>query len=229
MASFAWNPGLSSDLCLCLLHFQCWQNCGVILPWSAGDISHSAWIQLSSSVNKVPIFVRSTNFADYIRMLFTVSLNKYIAFNKSDYVYVIDPVGYLPLSYSRSGKWSKSWSGVVLDRSPKALYLEIKLLGYSPDSPNVAFVCPGLILSKTNEIISCPERYFFVWYFGFSSLCTPLPCVANFLARIGPTDLKLVVYQPSNTICRTRYHGFCTLGLGLRVHVWRYIPANRTK
>jgi hypothetical protein len=101
---------------------------------------------------------------------------------------------------------------VVLDRSPKALYLEIKLLGYSPDSINVAFVCPGLILSKTNEIISCRERYFFVWYFGFSSLRIPLPCVANFSrsdrsygSQIG--SIPTFKYHLPNSLPRFLYSG----------------------
>jgi hypothetical protein len=73
-------------------------------------------------------------------------------------------------------------------------------------------VCPGLILSKTNEIISCPERYFFVWYFGFSSLCIPLPCVANFSrsdrsygSQIG--SIPTFKYHLPNSLPRFLYSG----------------------
>lgn len=102
-----------------------------------------------------------------------------------NYVNVLDCVGYLPLYCSCGG----SRSGVFLDRSRNVLYLATKLCGCSPESPNVAFVCPGLILGSTDEVIPLIDlESLALWWSNWS---LPLGYRFSVFRKLPP--LKLVL------------------------------------
>ena len=71
---------------------------------------------------------------------------------------------------------------MILDRSRYVLYLATKLCGYSPRSPNVAFVCPGLILGNTDEVIRLIdlESLPFGRVIGVDRWNIRFPCFVNF-------------------------------------------------